>query len=45
MSKEDIKASHALRRKVCRDAFWESMFVAKVNSSSVQIWKNTGVRC
>lgn len=32
---------YALRRKVFRDAFWESMFVARVNSSSVQIWKNT----
>lgn len=41
VSGEDTQTSYALRRKVLRDAFWESMFVAKVKSSSVQIWENT----
>lgn len=27
-----------MKRKMFRDAFWESTFVAKANSSSVQIW-------
>lgn len=42
MSRIHVRTTaYALRRKVFRVAFWESMFVANVNSSSVQICKHT----
>lgn len=38
--RKQSRTSYALRRKVFRDTFWERMLVARVKSSSVQIWNN-----